>query len=115
VALYDFFSKVASLAGTTSVYLYNIPSNVKNTISPELFARLSKEHPNIAGIKDSSQNFETYCKFIDAKQKEQVALIGNESQLLPALVMGGEGCVSAASSAFPELFVGIYQAYQQGN
>lgn len=115
LALSHFFSTVASSVPNTSVYLYNIPSNVKNHITPTLFSKLASKHENIIGIKESSQDFATFYQFVQTAKASHVKLIGNDAQFLPALVMGANGCVSAASTAIPEPFVEVFRAFQAGD
>lgn len=115
LALSRFFSTVASAVPNTLVYLYNIPSNVKNHITPTLFAELASKHDNVVGIKDSSQDFATFYQFIQIAKEKHVKLMGNDAQFLPALVMGANGCVSAASTAVPEPFVEVYRAFRAGD
>ena len=37
--------------------------------------------------------------------------VGAEESILPALMMGANGCVTGLSSVLPELVVGIYESY----
>lgn len=115
LALGEFFSSVASAVPNTSVYLYNIPSNAKNHITPNLFTQLASKHENIIGIKESSQDFAAFYQFIQTAKENHVKLMGNDAQFLPALVMGANGCVSAGSTAIPEPFVEVYRAFQAGD
>lgn len=112
VALSHFFSTVASAVPDTLMYLYNIPSNVKNQITPTLFSELYTKHENIVGIKESSQDFATFYQFVQNIKEGSVRLVGNDAQFLPALVVGANGCVSAASTAVPEPFVELFRAFQ---
>ncbi|WP_099157021.1 dihydrodipicolinate synthase family protein [Virgibacillus ndiopensis] len=113
-ALDQFFSKVAE-AVDCPIYLYNIPSNTKNKISTSLFNKLTDKYPHIVGIKDSCMDFNNFYDLTQVAESNQVILMGNDAQILPALTVGGSGSVSAGAVAVPEPYVALYQAYKKGD
>jgi dihydrodipicolinate synthase/N-acetylneuraminate lyase len=42
-------------------------------------------------------------------------LTGREETLLACLLMGADGCMTATAGIFPEIMVGIYKAWQEGD
>ncbi len=48
------FVSVAEAVADFPVFLYSIPSNTKNDISPDLLSRILSAAPNVAGIKSSN-------------------------------------------------------------
>lgn len=104
-----FFSEIADKTDLP-LYIYNIPMNAKNSISVSLFKKLADAHPQIAGMKDSSMNFDQYYELVQVKAPHHAALMGNDGQILPAMAIGGQGAVSAGATAIPEPYVQLYEA-----
>ncbi|RSL33603.1 dihydrodipicolinate synthase family protein [Salibacterium salarium] len=113
-ALFQYFKKIAEKI-EIPIYLYNIPSNTKNSISVPLFKKLADRYPHIIGMKESSMNFENFYELVQSAGETHSTLMGNDEQFLPALTMGGSGAVSAGATAIPEPFVALYQAYNNGD
>lgn len=113
-ALFRYFAWVAEQAGELPVYLYNIPANAKNAISPALLKRLAQACPNVHGIKDSSMDFMTYTDYQREMGPGFTVLTGNDAQILPALQAGGAGAVVASAGVFPALTKGIYEDFMAG-
>ena len=114
-AMIDHFSAVAAAAPELPVYLYNIPGNTKNPITPEIVAAVLERSPNLAGIKDSSKDLALLQKFVALAPEGFGVLVGSDSMLLPGLVEGAVGGVSAASTAFPEPVVAVVKAFRSGD
>jgi len=114
-ALFRYFSRIAEAVGPFPMYLYNIPGNAKNWIRTPLFLRLAEEFPFIVGMKESSMDFSVYGEFVRNAAPHHVKLIGNDDQILPALAIGGDGAISAGSTAVPEPFVALYRAFREGD
>ena len=96
------------------VYIYDIPARTHNGILPETVARLA-EHPNIAGIKDSSGNKEhldLYCKLASDSFK---VYSGADSQILYGLKNGAAGCVSGLANIVPDWVNSIGAKFSEGN
>src|SRR5919202_653682 len=53
----------AEAAAPLPFYLYNLPSNARNRVSPSLAAELFRDVPNVVGIKDSSGDLEALRAF----------------------------------------------------
>jgi len=66
-------------------------------------------------MKESSMDFSNFCELVDVAQPHHVKLMGNDAQILPSLLIGGSGAVSAGSSALPEPYVNLYNAYEKGD
>ena len=113
-AMFRYFCWIAEEAGDLPVYLYNIPSNAKNSISPQLLKQLAHSCHNICGIKDSSMDFMTYTDYQRTMGNEFTVLTGNDAQILAALQAGGNGAVVATASVFPALAKGIYEDFMAG-
>jgi dihydrodipicolinate synthase/N-acetylneuraminate lyase len=98
------------------VFVYNIPF-FANEVTPAMVERLA-HLPNIAGIKDSSGNMVNVMNLIEMTKKvnpDFKVLVGAEEIMLPALLMGARGGMTATAGIMPEFMVGIWNAYLCGN
>lgn len=97
------------------VLLYNIPARTGNALQPETVERLARL-PGIAGIKDSSGNFDNMLQYIERTQgMDFTVLSGNDSLILWTLLAGGAGGVAGCANVFPENMVAIYRRFQAGD
>ena len=98
------------------ITLYNIPLFTQ-PLSYDVVKRLSRRR-NIVAMKDSSGSMVDFLHFMDKIQligEDMNILTGREETLLPCLMMGGRGCMTATSGILPEIMVGIYEAWKKGN
>ena len=110
-ALFDFFVTVAREVAPFPMFVYNIPSNTNNDISPELLFRLATHTDNIVGIKYSSNDLIRFREYRRKMGEDFLLFIGSDEMILPALFEGANGCVSGPASAYPEVIAGIYNAF----
>ena len=97
------------------IVMYNMPARTGNNIEPETVARLA-EVPHIAGVKDSSGNWENLKAYIQrTKGMNFSVLSGNDSLILPALKEGGAGGITAVANIYPETMVAIYRRFLAGD
>ncbi|HLU00208.1 MAG TPA: dihydrodipicolinate synthase family protein [Burkholderiaceae bacterium] len=82
------------------VYLYHIPPVSQVPISLDLIDRLLKAYPNnIAGIKDSSGDWNNTLAMLERFQPQGFDVFaGSESFLLATLRHGGAGCITATGN-----------------
>ena len=96
------------------VYLYNMPSHVKVFLEAPTVAKLA-DHPNIAGLKDSSANM-TYFRTLYALVggREDFALyVGPEELTGECILMGADGGVNGGANMFPEIYVSMFDAAEK--
>ena len=97
------------------IVMYNMPARTGNNIAPETAAALAKI-PNIAGIKDSSGNWDNLKGYIEATRGMDFSVLsGNDSLILPALKEGGVGGIAAVANIYPETMVSIYRRFLAGD
>ena len=96
------------------VILYNIPARTNISITPDTVEKLSKI-PGIAGVKDSSGNFDTILQFIERTDGGFAVLSGNDSLLLWTLQAGGRGGVCGIANLFPRTLVSVYELWKKGD
>jgi 4-hydroxy-2-oxoglutarate aldolase len=110
--LCDHFMEVAD-ASRMPILLYNVPQFTGINLEPESVARLS-EHPNIAGIKDSSGNIAQLREIIHLSRKGFAVFVGSAPVFFPALCMGAAGGILAAANAVPDACVRILDLFRKG-
>jgi dihydrodipicolinate synthase/N-acetylneuraminate lyase len=98
------------------IFIYNIPF-FANEVTPSMAERLC-HMPNVVGVKDSSGNMVNVMNLIEMTRKINPnfkVLVGAEEIMLPALLMGGRGCMTSLAGILPEFMTGIWKAYEGGN
>jgi 4-hydroxy-tetrahydrodipicolinate synthase len=109
------FAAVAAAVPETPIYLYNIPGNCRNTISPAVVSALLEQAPNFAGIKDSSQDMILLQQYVKLAPDGFAVLVGSDSALLAGMAAGGVGGVSAASNVFPSVVSDVIRTFWSGD
>ena len=111
--LYRYFSEVVQRVGDTrlKIYLYHIPPVTIVGITPKLVERLLKAYPSaIAGMKDSSGDWNNTKTFLDAFAKDAFdVFVGSESFLLANMRNGGAGTISATANVHPRAIHELYE------
>lgn len=99
-------------ASPVPVLLYNNPSVAAGvTIRSELIGRV-KDHPNVIGLKDSSE--ETYRSNLAAAEGKLCVLAGSANYFLELLELGGTGGVLSLANVFPDACARLYGLYKEG-
>ena len=108
--LLSYYRKLAD-ALPLPLFLYNMPSQVKVSISVQTLVELSK-HPNIVGLKDSSGNIGYFnaCRYAMRERPDFSVLMGPEEAMGEVVLMGASGGVAGGANMFPRLFVDLYNA-----
>lgn len=114
-SLYRHYGAVAEVCPDFPIFIYNLPGNAKNDMKPALVKRLKDNFANIIGIKDSSKDLNRTCDYINLLGKDFTVIIGTDSLVVPGLLMGCTGVVSAVADVFPEVMVKMYNAFVEGN
>jgi 4-hydroxy-tetrahydrodipicolinate synthase len=98
------------------ILLYHIPQLTKVQAEPATVATLAREG-TIAGIKDSSRDFE-YFEAVRIATRAMPAFrmfTGSDTMLLASLAMGGAGTICGAANVAPQWVVHIYDAFLRGD
>lgn len=113
--LYQHYAAAAK-AVSLPVVMYNIPARTGAALAPSTVGRLAKDFPNIAGVKDSSGNFNNILQYIQATEGMDFAVLsGNDALILWTLLAGGKGGITAIANILPTIMVSIYQYYLKGD
>ena len=111
----ELISYYTDIAASTSlpVVMYNHPLRTRTNISADTVRVLSGIE-NIVGIKDSSANVNNSLDYIVNARPGVNVLSGNDSLIVTLMDLGAAGAVCASANFVPELVVGIYKAYKNG-
>ena len=110
--LINYYTAVAD-SSPVPVLLYSMPPLTGVKIEAETVARLS-EHPNILGVKDSSNDVAGFGKTVSLCSKEFAVMTGNGTVLLDTLRAGATGGILAVGCVVPEVCVEIFRAFNAG-
>lgn len=113
--LTGYYSRICSkLPDGFPVYLYGIPQCAANDISPAAAKTLFEETNNVVGIKYSFLDMMRTTAYVDISPAFSV-LHGSDRHFSSMLAMGCDGTVSGVSSACPEPFVKVWEAWNKGD
>jgi 4-hydroxy-tetrahydrodipicolinate synthase len=117
--LYRSFAEVIDRVGDARlrVYLYHIPPVAQVPITLAVAERLLKAYPEqIAGMKDSSGDWNNSKAFIDAFAATGFdVFVASESLLLRNMRAGGKGCISATANVNPGPISRLFDSWQGGD
>jgi 4-hydroxy-tetrahydrodipicolinate synthase len=112
--IFDHFRRIAEHTALP-VVLYNNPGTCGGLkIEPDTVARLA-QIPNILGVKDSSGDLQNTQEYIRVVPERFSVMMGRDTLIFPALVMGARGAVPATGNIAPRLLVEIYETFRQGD
>jgi len=108
--LTEHYSRVLE-ASKLPVFLYHYPAMSEVPITPELLHSL--EHfPNLAGIKDSTGNADSYAAYVKEFPKLDI-MTGTENNL-PAALAAGKGAILVSGNLFPKKVAACFEAQRKG-
>jgi 4-hydroxy-tetrahydrodipicolinate synthase len=112
--IYDHYRRVAEHT-SLPVILYNNPGTCGGLkIDVDTVARLA-QIPNVLAVKDSSGDLQNTVEFVRVVPERFAVLMGRDTLIFPALVMGARGAVPATGNVAPALLAEIYNAFQRGD
>ncbi len=115
--LYLHFSRIAERVDLPLI-VYNIPSLTGNMVPVNVYRRLVSEHSGVVGAKvtyDSVAYMRNLILEVKSIRKDFSVLTGLDDHLLNVLAMGGDGGIMACANFAPEIHVGIYRAFMEGD
>ena len=98
------------------IFIYNIPQFTKVVAEPATVATLAREGA-VAGIKDSSRDFEYFegVRFATRDLEAFRIFTGSDTMLVASLAVGGAGTICGAGNIAPALVVRIFEEYKRGD
>lgn len=100
------------------IILYNYPELTGQDLSPDFVLKLVNKYPNIVGIKDTVLavgHTRELIQIVKSEHPQFAVFSGYDEHLLNTLSLGGDGSIPLTASFAPEISVGIYQSFKQGN
>jgi 4-hydroxy-tetrahydrodipicolinate synthase len=117
--LYRNFAEVIERVGNErlQLYLYHIPPVAQVGITLGLIERLLAKYPGtVAGVKDSSGNWDNTKAMLDAFAKSGFDVFaGSEDFLLANLRNGGKGCITATGNINPGAIDNLFRRWKDAN
>jgi len=108
----NYYHKVADSV-TIPIIIYNVPKFTNVNIETETVIELAR-HPNIAGLKDSTENTSRISEIAANVQERFKLIAGTASVLYSALAAGASGGILALANLAPDECLQIYNFYLQG-
>lgn len=108
----SYYEEVMAAVPELPMILYNIPQFTGIEFSKANAARLL-ENPGIIGIKHTSTNLYSMERMATACP-DKILFNGFDEQYLGALSMGAEATIGTTVNLFAPLFLGIREAFRQG-
>lgn len=108
----NFYNRVAESV-MIPVIIYNVPKFTNVNIETETIIELAK-HPNIAGLKDSTENISRVSEIIANVPESFKVMVGTASVLYPGLMAGANGGILALANIAPDECMQIFLHFISG-
>lgn len=112
--MFAHFSAIAKSVDVP-ILLYNLPDRTGNRLSVDVVVRLAETFENIVGIKDSSGDLTNTLEYQRRCPESFRLIMGRDTLIYSALAHGMAGGIAASANVAPEIGVGIYENFIQGN
>jgi len=109
LGLVRYYTELAE-ASSVPILVYNIPQRTGVNMTLDLFDQLLKLR-NIVGMKDSTGNVYALSLFFTGGKKP-VIFAGEDTVLLPFLMLGACGGIGATYNLWPQLFVKLWDEFE---
>jgi 4-hydroxy-tetrahydrodipicolinate synthase len=101
-------------ASDVPVVIYDIPGRSVVSMAVDTMTALA-EHPNITGVKDSSQDLSRPTELGNRIGNGFSMLSGEDGTALPFRAAGGHGCISVTANIVPRMLSEMHAAWQSGD
>ena len=105
------YTEVAD-ASLVPVLLYNVTMFTGVNLMPDAVERLA-QHPNIAGMKDSSTDVAQISEYVSRTPDDFVVLAGAAPTLFLSFCAGCDGAILAVAGVLPEMCVALWEAVRE--
>jgi len=109
----NYYTRVADSV-MIPIIIYNVPKFTNVNIEPETIIELSS-HPNIIGLKDSTENPSRISEISANVDTEFKLIVGTASVLYSGLTSGAVAGILALANIAPEQCVHIYNLIRENN
>lgn len=100
------------------IYIYNFPANTGYTVPPATVLQLALMHPNIVGIKDTTDDMvhtRELIKTVKSRIPSFEVYSGFDDNFARNVMSGGDGCIAALSNLVPEITSAWAKAVRENN
>ena len=101
-------------ASEIPIVIYDIPGRSVVSMDLDTMAKLAA-HPNITGVKDSSQDLTRPTELTNRIGVGFSMLSGEDGTALPFRAAGGHGCISVTANVAPRLLAEMHEAWDAGD
>ncbi len=105
-----YYEKLSQLT-ELPIFIYNIPQNTGFNVTPDLIVKLLSDGVKIAGVKDSTGDI---TQIMGHVRLGITVLNGADTTILPALMVGAKGCISAMANVLPETMRDMFNDFRAG-
>lgn len=112
--LVKFYSYIASKVDIP-IIIYNNKGRQGYNITPDDFEILTRDVPNVVGVKDTSYDVEQLLELVKRFSSKYFIAGGGDNLLYYTFAVGAHAHICGISNVFPELAVGIFRAMSDGD
>lgn len=112
--LIEHYRAIAKAAPMPQI-VYNVPGRTSLNLLPRTLERLSKEVPEVVGIKEASGDLRQVSEMIEYCGPNFQVLSGDDFTVLPLLAVGGIGVISVVSNIMPKAMSEMCKAFFAGD
>lgn len=112
--LVDHYSYIAQRT-ELPIIAYNVPSRTGINIEPATFKEMAESEQNIVALKEASGDISQILNLIEITDSEKSIFSGNDDQVLPLMMAGGQGVISVFSNLLPGVMKKITSLIQAEN
>lgn len=109
--IYGYYRDVAASTPLPMV-IYNVP--LAGMMGAELIKRIAKL-PNVHGMKFTGRDHDTMSHLKNELGEDFIIYSGCDEMAFSGLAVGADGIIGSFYNVMPEVFLGIYDAVQQGD
>ena len=107
--------KALAEASPKPILLYNVPGRTGRNVAASTTLRLAHEVPNIAGIKEATDDINQCMELLKGRPENFLVVSGDDALILPQIACGMDGVISVAANCFPKDFSTMINYCLQGN
>lgn len=93
--------KIIAENSPVPVIIYNVPSRTGSNVTYETVIKISKELPNVIGLKEASPSVEQFTYIRKDVPKDFLVISGDDSLIVPHMSIGAVGAISVTANVFP--------------
>lgn len=112
--LYQHYKAIAQAVDIPLVP-YNVPGRTGCNMLPPVVARLAKEFPHIAGIKEATGDMLQASRLLESCPARFSVMSGDDLTAFPLLALGGKGVISVTSNIAPGRVSALCNSFAAGD